>query len=123
MNGLTQYMKWKLILKVAGIVISGYLLHESKIKTERDFDRLYEYQNELRYVLSEQNTVIEDLVVQQNQLQIAIAELRDPRPVRRTPQPESEPGNDLTETIDYVAKTPKRIGREAERFLDKINPF
>ena len=29
-------------------------------------------------------------------------------------------GNDVTETLDYLADTPKRIGKEAERALEKI---
>ena len=35
----------------------------------------------------------------------------------------SESGNDVTETLDYLADTPRRIGREVERTLENLNPF
>ena len=38
---------------------------------------------------------------------------------RRSNQSSSS-GNDVTETVDYLAETPKRIGKEAERALKKI---
>ena len=44
-----------------------------------------------------------------------------PSPSGSAPASSEDSGNDVTETLDYLGDVPQRIGREAERLVDKVN--
>ena len=110
----------KLILELAAVVIAvfGILLSHGGMKKE--LARLETNQAQQHVLIERQSAGIDELIRGQKQVHERLLALRGQR--TETPKP-TDSGNDLTETLDYIGDVPKRVGKEAERFLDRINPF
>lgn len=110
----------RLVIEAVGVIILLAGLVRSGRVTERDLARLETNQQAQYEVIARQAAVIDGLV----RRQASVEESRSaPSSSSRAPASSEDSGNDVTETLDYIGDVPQRIGREAERLVDKINPF
>ena len=104
----------KLVLQAIVAVAALIGVLQSHGSRNKELSRLNVNQKVLYGQIEAQRDTINALIASQRQIV-------ETTPVS-TPQAD-ESGNDLTETLDYIGDVPKRVGREAERLLDKLNPF
>ena len=109
-----------------GLTIIGVFLSHGEFRTDMTtLDTNQDFQHRL---LVQQAAKIDSLIAGQKQLHERILQLPDSSDststqTSQTQSAQQNQGNDVTETLDYIGDVPRRVGREAERFIDKINPF
>lgn len=91
---------------------------------DNDLKRLDENQASLYEALAAKTAEIESLKSSQEQMHSHILRLYEQQGASpQVPVSVDNSGNIVTETADYALGLPKRAAKEAERFLDRINPF